>query len=90
MPLQRTIARTAAAACLALAACAGDGDGDSRGNARKGGSITVGASAPPDALDPALSTSREAGEALWLVYTPPLTYRPAAGAKRTEPIPPLA
>ena len=90
MPLQRTIACTAAAGCLALAGCAGDGKGDSRGNARKGGSITVGATGPPDALDPALSTSREAREALWLVYTPPLTYRRAEGTKGTELIPGLA
>ena len=90
MRLQRTIACTTAAACLALSACAGDGDGDSRGNARKGGSITIGATTPPDALDPALSRSREAREALWLVYTPPLTYRRVGGAKGTELIPGLA
>ena len=86
----RAIACIAAAACVGLAGCAGDGDGESAGNARKGGSITVGASAPPDALDPAVSRSREAREALWLVYTPPLTYRRAEGAKGTELIPGLA
>lgn len=90
MDLRPTLAWTAAAACLALAACAGDGDGDSGGNARKGGSITIGATGPPDALDPALTRSREAREALWLVYTPPLTYRRAEGARGTELIPGLA
>ena len=86
----RGIACIAAAACVGLAGCAGDGDGESAGNARKGGSITVGASVPPDALDPAVSRSPEAREALWLVYTPPLTYRRAEGAKGTELIPGLA
>lgn len=90
MQLRQTITPLAVAACLALPACAGDGDGGSGGNARKGGSITIGATGAPDSLDPAVSRSREAGEALWLVYTPPLTYRRSEGAKGTELIPGLA
>ena len=91
MVLERTAScLAAAAACLSLAACAGDGDGDSGGNARKGGSITVGATRAPDALDPAVARTAEAREALWLVYTPPLTYRRSEGAKGTELIPGVA
>ncbi len=90
MRFPQTTACSAVVACLALTACAGGGDGGSGGNARKGGSITVGASGPPDALDPALGRTREAKQALWLVYTPPLTYRRAEGATGTELIPGLA
>ncbi len=80
----------AAAACLGLGSCVGGGDGGSGGDARKGGSITVAATAPPDSLDPAVSTSARARQALWLVYTPPLTYRRVEGASGTELVPGLA
>ena len=79
----------AALTCLALTGCGGD-EGGNGGNARKGGSITIGAPAAPDSLDPAVSRSRDAREALWLVYTPPLTYRRAEGSKGTELIPGVA
>ena len=79
-----------AALSLALGGCAGDGDGGSGGDARKGGSITVGASAAPDSLDPAVARSPEAQQALWLVYTPPLTLRRVAGGNGTDVIPGLA
>ena len=79
-----------AACCVGAAGCAGGGDGGTGGNARKGGSITIAATAPPDSLDPAVSRSREAREALWLAYTPPLTYRRAEGAQGTELTPGLA
>ena len=89
LPRQKTIAcAAAAAACLALGACA-RGDGAS-GDARKGGSIIVGATAPPDSLDPALSRSPQARQALWLAYTPPLTYRRGEGAEGTEIVPGVA
>jgi peptide/nickel transport system substrate-binding protein len=88
---QRAIACAAgAAACAALAACAGSGDGGSGGNARKGGSITIAATGPPDSLDPAVAESPRAQQALWLIYTPLLTYRRAEGAKGTELVPGLA
>ncbi len=94
MPLrQKSIAfATAAVAslCLILGACAGDGDGGPGGDARKGGSITVGATVEPDSLDPAVARSPQARQALWLVYTSPLMYRRAGGKSGAELIPALA
>jgi len=88
---QRAIACFAATvACLVLGACAGGGDGGSGGDARKGGSITVAAGAPPESLDPAVARSPEARQALWLVYTGPLTLRRAEGGDGTQPVPGLA
>ena len=88
---QRVIAvMAAAAACAGLAACAGSGDGGVDGSARKGGSITIAATDAPDSLDPAVAESPRAHQALWLVYTPLLTYRRAEGAKGTELVPGLA
>ena len=80
----------AASLCLALGGCAGDGDGASGGDARKGGSITVGATTAPDSLDPATARSPDARQALWQVYTPPLTLRRVAGGNGTDVIPGLA
>ena len=65
-----------------LAACGDDAD--------TGGSITISESAQPDALDPALSNTVNGWEAMWLVYTPLLTYRHAEGQRGTELIPGLA
>lgn len=64
------------------AACGGD--------ERKAGSITIAETAQPDFLDPALSSTINATEAIWLVYTPLLTYRRAEGKAGTELIPGLA
>ena len=90
LPRQRAfVCIAAAAACIGLASCVG-GDGGSGGNARKGGSITIAATVPPDSLDPAVSGSPEARQALWLVYTPPVTYRHAESAGGTELVPGLA
>ncbi len=55
-----------------------------------GESMTVGLSAPPDSLDPALSFSPEVWESLWLVYTPLLTYAHEEGEAGTELVPGLA
>jgi ABC-type transport system substrate-binding protein len=52
--------------------------------------VVVGMSATPSVLDPALATDRNALQALWLVYTPLLTYRHAEGRDGTEPVPGLA
>jgi peptide/nickel transport system substrate-binding protein len=64
-----------AAACLAaavaLGGCAGIG---SKGSAREGGTIEIGVSRSLDSLDPGVATSPAAREALWQVYTPPVTY----------------
>jgi peptide/nickel transport system substrate-binding protein len=55
-----------------------------------GGSITISHSAQPDSLDPALSYTAESWEAIWLVYTPLLTYARSEGDGGTELIPGLA
>lgn len=78
------------AAVLALAAGCNSGLGVNRADARKGGSVLVGLSRAPDSLDPAVARSPEALQALWLAYTPPLTYRHAGGARGTQIVPGLA
>jgi peptide/nickel transport system substrate-binding protein len=50
----------------------------------------VGASSVPTTLDPSRATDVRALQALWLVYTPLLTYRHAEGRDGTEPVPGLA
>ena len=61
-----------------------------QGDVREGGSITIGISAQPDSLDPALAYTVAGGEALWLVYTPLLTYSHEEGAEGRRLIPGLA
>jgi peptide/nickel transport system substrate-binding protein len=75
---------------LTVLGCNGDDGMGAQGDARSGGSITISYSAQPDALDPALSYTAEGWEALWLVYTPLLTYARAEGDAGTELIPGLA
>jgi len=84
------------AALLALACvlgvatgCDGGITGD-RGDAREGGSVLVGLAERPDSLDPALARSPVALQALWLAYTPPMTYRRAEDAQGTQLAPGLA
>ena len=83
--LALVLALTAAIAFGGVLQACGGGQGDDAV-----GSITVGLSAPPDSLDPALSFSPEVFESLWLVYTPLLTYEHAEGESGTELIPGLA
>ena len=52
--------------------------------------ITISLTRAPDHLDPALATSPEALEAIWLVYTPLLTWRHADGERGAELVPGLA
>jgi peptide/nickel transport system substrate-binding protein len=78
---------------LLLSGCGGDddsGDDGGAGGGREGGSITIGQSSQPDALDPAMSYVMEGWEPMWLVYTPPLTYRRAEGEEGAELIPGVA
>ncbi|MGI8749285.1 MAG: ABC transporter substrate-binding protein [Thermoleophilaceae bacterium] len=77
-------------ALTVLAAGCNSGIGGDRADARKGGSVLVGLPSGPDSLDPAVARSPEALQALWLAYTPPLTYRRAGGARGTEIVPGLA
>ncbi|MEA2442403.1 MAG: peptide/nickel transport system substrate-binding protein [Thermoleophilaceae bacterium] len=68
-------------ACALLTACGGSG-GD------KG--VTIAESAQPDSLDPAMGYTINALEPGWLVYTPLLTYRHAAGRAGSQLVPGLA
>ena len=80
---------TLAGLMLALATCGG-GDDDEDGGARSGGSITISQTTQPDFLDPALSYTLSGWEPMWLVYTPPLTYRRAEGEEGAQLIPGVA
>jgi len=69
-----------------LAAC-GEDDG---GATAQGGEITIAQTSQPDYLDPALGYTVNAIEPMWVVYTPPLTYRHVEGEEGQELIPGLA
>ena len=78
------------AACLVGSASgcgSDDGSDGASGDARKGGSITIAQTSQPDFLDPALAYTVNSWEPMWLVYTPPLTYKHAEGAEGTKLIP---
>ena len=81
---------------LGLSACGGsngDDNGDNTSpsaNAKKGGEINVAYTSFPDYLDPATSYTVEGWQAMWLVYTPLLTYRHVEGAEGSSLIPGLA
>jgi len=88
-----TATRTSLTAlALALAAtvaigCGSSSDGDQASAGKQGGSITIAQGSQPDSLDPALAYTSNSWEPLWLVYTPPLTYRRAEGTEGAELIP---
>jgi peptide/nickel transport system substrate-binding protein len=88
----RTCALLLLAALVLTSFGCGDDDnsGEEGGQGKQGGSITVSQSTQPDSLDPALAYSPNAWEALWLVYTPPLTYKHAEGTQGAELIPGVA
>ena len=97
----KTRLAAAFAACALVAGCGGGTGGGSsdssggspasgQGDVREGGSVTAGFTAQPDYLDPALSYSVAGREAVWLAYTPLLTYKHAEGAEGGELIPGLA
>jgi peptide/nickel transport system substrate-binding protein len=79
-----------------IAACGDDDDdgggggGGGGGEAKQGGSITIAQTSQPDYLDPALSYTVNGWEPMWLVYTPPITYKRADGQEGTELIPGVA
>jgi peptide/nickel transport system substrate-binding protein len=78
----------APALVLALVAgCGSDSDGDEASSGKQGGSIAIAQGSQPDALDPAIAYTSNSWEPLWLVYTPPLTYRHAEGSEGAELIP---
>jgi peptide/nickel transport system substrate-binding protein len=85
----------AALSLFVIAACGddddgGDGGGGGGGEAKQGGSVTIAQTSQPDYLDPALSYTVNGWEPLWLVYTPPVTYKRAEGIEGTELIPGVA
>lgn len=84
----RPLLALAAAAALALAGCAGTAL--QRGEARKGGSVTVALPADPGSLDPATASTPEAQRVLAFTHLAPLTYARAEGAAGTRLIPALA
>lgn len=88
----RLVAALAAAALLGLAGCGSDDDGDTGGdtNAATGGTATAYYTSFPDYLDPALSYTVEGWQAMWVVYTPLLTYKHEEGTAGSELIPGLA
>jgi peptide/nickel transport system substrate-binding protein len=84
----RAAASGAILALLALSGCLGDPE--PRGSAREGGTASVALGALPTILDPAVAAESPMRSALWLAYTPPLTYRRAEGEEGTEVIPGVA
>jgi peptide/nickel transport system substrate-binding protein len=76
-----------AALAVAAAGCGSNSDSDQASAGKRGGAITIAQGSQPDALDPALAYTSNSWEPLWLVYTPPLTYRRAEGAEGAELIP---
>jgi peptide/nickel transport system substrate-binding protein len=80
----------AAGALLAMIALGGClGDDERRGSALEGGTASVALGDAPVVLDPAL-VPPASNDPLWLVYTPPLTYRRAEGREGTELVPGVA
>lgn len=88
----RLVGALAAAALLGLAGCGSDDNGDAGGdsNATTGGTATAYYTSFPDYLDPALSYTVEGWQALWVVYTPLLTYPHEEGVDGSKVIPGLA
>jgi len=70
--------------------CGSSSDGDQAPAGKQGGSMTIAQGSQPDSLDPAVAYTSNSWEPLWLVYTPPLTYRHAEGAEGAELIPGVA
>jgi peptide/nickel transport system substrate-binding protein len=76
-----------ALAATVAAGCGSSSEGDQASSGKQGGSITIAQGSQPDSLDPALAYTSNSWEPLWLVYTPPLTYRRAEGREGAELIP---
>ena len=91
---RRTLGLLVVLSMFVMAACGDDDDGGDGGGgggeARQGGSITISQTSQPDYLDPALGYTVNSWEALWLAYTPPVTYKRAEGTEGTELIPGVA
>jgi peptide/nickel transport system substrate-binding protein len=90
MTPKRSFLAVAAIVATTVAGGCGSSEGDESSSGRAGGSITIAQTSQPDALDPAIAYTSNSWEPLWVVYTPPLTYRHAEGQKGSELIPGLA
>ncbi|MBJ7331193.1 MAG: ABC transporter substrate-binding protein [Solirubrobacteraceae bacterium] len=90
----RLAAILAASALLGFAGCGGDDDSSDSGGettaAKSGGNATAYYTSFPDYLDPALSYTVEGWQALWVSYTPLLTYPHKEGVDGAKLIPGLA
>jgi peptide/nickel transport system substrate-binding protein len=86
--MTRGLAVAALLMALPLAGCLGGED--TRGSAQEGGTAFVALGGVPTVRDPALASDPISQGALWLVYTPPLTYRRDEGEDGTEVIPGVA
>lgn len=82
----------AASALLGFAGCGGgdDSGGTETTAAKSGGTATAYGTSFPDYLDPALSYTVDGWQALWVSYTPLLTYKHVEGVEGASPIPGLA
>jgi peptide/nickel transport system substrate-binding protein len=87
--LRSSLAAASLIAAIAATGC-GSSDDDQAAAGKAGGSITLAQTSQPDALDPALAYTSQSWEPLWLVYTPPLTYRHAEGEEGSKLIPGVA
>jgi peptide/nickel transport system substrate-binding protein len=88
--IRRSLAVAALTSMLAGLGCGNSGDDSSSDTGKAGGSITIAQTSQPDALDPALAYTANSWEAIWVVYTPPLTYEHAEGEDGTKLIPGVA
>lgn len=85
----RPLTAVVLAGAALLAGCS-SGDDSAGGSGREGGSVVIGLAAPPGSMDPAVASSPEALQAVWLAYTPPLTYGRREGGAGTALVPGLA
>ena len=76
-------------AAAALSACGSDDNKSGGGNAKSGGSITIG-TVGPDSYDPVVFQTIQASQALMPVYLPLLTYKHEPGDAGSEVVPGLA
>jgi peptide/nickel transport system substrate-binding protein len=86
--LATVLAVTMLAAAM-LSACGSSNKSSGGGNAKSGGSITVG-TVGPDSYDPVLFQTIQASQALMPVYLPLLTYKHESGAAGSDLVPGLA
>ena len=85
----RQLTAVAFAGAAMLAGC-NAADDPAGGSGREGGSVVIGLATAPDSMDPAVASSPEALQAVWLAHTPPLTFGRREGGAGTALVPGLA